>query len=91
MFPLVFIAAFANSIKGPVTTYYRVLFLIMDFGPARAGFLEPGRLTLGALFGVVVGDPQLARGPLLKNHLESRLTRSKKQEYVRARRQCLVE
>ena len=35
-------------------------------GPARAGFLGPARLTLGALFGEVVEDPQLARGPLLK-------------------------
>ena len=37
----------------------------MSRGPARAGFLGPGRITLGAHFGRVVGDPQLARGSLL--------------------------
>ena len=35
----------------------------MDRGPARAGFLGPGRITLG---GEVAADPQSARGPLLK-------------------------
>ena len=38
----------------------------MDFGSTRAGFFGAGRITLGAHFGGVVGDPQSARGPLLK-------------------------
>ena len=41
-------------------------FLIMSRGPARAGFLGPGRITLGAHFGRVDGDSQSARGSLLK-------------------------
>ena len=38
----------------------------MSQGPAGAGFFGPGRFTLGAHFGRVNGDPQLARGSLLK-------------------------
>ena len=39
---------------------------MMSRGPARAGFLGPGRITLGAHFGGVVRDQQSARGLLLK-------------------------
>ena len=38
---------------------------MMSRGPAKAGFLGPARITLGAHFGRVVGDPQSARGSLL--------------------------
>ena len=38
----------------------------MDRGPARAGFLGPGRIILGAHFGRVDGDPLSAHGPLSK-------------------------
>ena len=41
-------------------------FLIMSQGPARAGFLGPGRITLGAHFRREDGDPQSARGSLLR-------------------------
>ena len=43
-------------------------FFITSQGPARAGFLGPGRITLGAHFGRVDRDPQLARGLLLKSN-----------------------
>ena len=42
-----------------------VWYLIMSQGPARAGFLGPGRTTLGAYYGRVDKDPQSARGSLL--------------------------
>ena len=41
-------------------------FLITIIDPARAGFLEPGRITLGAHFGGVDGDRRSARCSLLK-------------------------
>ena len=37
----------------------------MSRGPARAGFLGPGRITLGAHFGRVDGNRQSALGSLL--------------------------
>ena len=40
-------------------------FLVMGQGPARAGFLGPGRITSGARLG---WDPQSARGPLSKTN-----------------------
>ena len=43
-----------------------VWFLTMGQGPARAGFLGPRRITLGAHFGKVVADPQSALGSLFK-------------------------
>ena len=48
----------------------------MDQGPARAGFLVPGRITLGTHFGRVDGDPQSARGPLLKPTPKVHIARS---------------
>ena len=41
--------------------------------PARAGFLGPGRITLGAHFGGVNEDRRSARCSLLKTKLESTL------------------
>ena len=64
----------------------------MGQGPARAGFLGPGRNTLGAYFGRVDRDPQLARGSLSKtNSIVSRsdtvttcLQKSKKSDALTA-------
>ena len=42
-------------------------FLIMSQGPARAGCLRPGRLTLGAHFGRVDGDQQPSSRLIIKN------------------------
>ena len=38
----------------------------MSRGPPRAGILGPGRVTLGAHFGRLNGNPESARGSLLK-------------------------
>ena len=38
----------------------------MSREPPRAGFLRPGRVTLGAHFGRLNGNPQSARGSSLK-------------------------
>ena len=43
-----------------------VCFSIMNIVPAIAGFLGPGRITLGAHFGGVDGDRRPARCSLLK-------------------------
>ena len=40
----------------------------MSQGPARAGFLGPGRIALRAHYGRVDRDPQSARGSLLKTN-----------------------
>ena len=41
-------------------------FLITIIGAARAGFLVPGRINLGAHFGGLMGDRRSARCSLLK-------------------------